>query len=68
MRRLVRRAGPRLIVPRHGDAIVYADFTGLNQCWASIIARWAGAKHTQIEAARLFPKEVADIARHEEAR
>jgi hypothetical protein len=35
---------------------------------ASTIARWAGAKYTQIEAARLFPKELADIARHLEAR
>lgn len=57
-----------LIVRRHGDEIVYADFTGLSQCWASTIARRAGAKYTQIEAARLFPKEVADIARHLDAR
>lgn len=55
----------RLIVHRHGDKVVY---TGLSQCWASTVARWAGAKYTQIDAARLFPKEAADIARHLEAR
>ncbi|WP_439370720.1 hypothetical protein [Bradyrhizobium sp. DASA03120] len=58
----------RLIVRRHGDEVVYADFTGLSQCWASTIARWAGTKYSQIEAARLFPKVVADIARQLEAR
>ena len=58
----------RLIVRRHGDEVIYADFTGLSQCWASTIARWAGVKYTQIEATTLFPKEVADIARHLEAR
>ncbi|MDH2348147.1 hypothetical protein [Bradyrhizobium sp. SSUT77] len=58
----------RMIVHRHGDKIVYADFTGLTKCWASTSARRAGAQYTQAEAARLFPKEVADIARHLEAR
>lgn len=58
----------RLIVRRHGDEVAYADFTGLSQCWASTVARWAGAKYTQIEAARLLPQGVVDIARHQEAR
>ncbi|RXG89548.1 hypothetical protein [Bradyrhizobium zhanjiangense] len=58
----------RLIVHRHGDEVAYADFTGLSKCWVATIARWAGAQYTQAEAARLFPKEVADITRHLEAR
>ncbi|UPJ49345.1 hypothetical protein IVB30_41510 [Bradyrhizobium sp. 200] len=58
----------RLIVRRHGDEVVYTDFTGLSKCWVSTIARWVGAKYTQLKAARPFPKEVADIARHLEAR
>lgn len=56
----------RLIVHWDRDEVVYVDFTGLTQ-WASGIARCAGAKYTHIEA-RLFPKEVADIAGHLEAR
>ncbi|MGY3077938.1 hypothetical protein ACVWZZ_004346 [Bradyrhizobium sp. LM6.10] len=56
----------RLIVQWDGDEVPYVDFSGLSQ-WASSIARCAGAKYTQIKA-RLFPKEVADIAGHLEAR
>src|SRR5262245_22274460 len=53
----------RLILHRRGDEVVYADFTGLGTCWTSTLSRWACAKYNAAEAAKLFPKEVADIAK-----
>jgi hypothetical protein len=45
----------------HEHRARYADFTGLGQCDASYIGRWASRRLSPAEAESEFPKEVAEI-------
>jgi hypothetical protein len=51
----------RFVLFVDGGDVVYVDFTNFGRCSTETFGRWAARRHTALEAAERFPKEVVNI-------